>query len=177
MNSSFTKIQTLILIVLAIVVAWGGAVLQLRGSLNLLSDSATQIPPGTLPQTVAQSAPSTPLPFVRGILVENKGTELVFKMDLSQEGGKNVRQAVLSANTKFVERTLKPAVELKEIMQTYLSELAANPGKDIPFPKTYVSERTITKVDLKVGDALALFAKDTSAESIAVDLVARITNP
>lgn len=185
MNNSFTKIQTIVLVIIAAVITWGGAVFQLRGGFGSFS-GAPNIPGSIstgLPQTTGSGSSNAlapvPAALVRGILVEIKDAELSLKIDVAQgkfaEG--TLRRATLTAKTKFVERTLKSSSELSNLMQKYVSDRAANPSKDIPFPKTYVSEREIAKEDLKKGDTLSVFTEDTSKEVVTADLVARITNP
>src|SRR3989344_7581596 len=107
MNNSFTKTQTIVIVIIAGAIAWIGAVFQLRGSFDA-SSGALNIPGNTsagLPQTVggvSSTAPAAvPAALVRGSLVEIKDTELSLKMDAAQgtfaEG--TLRRATLTAKT------------------------------------------------------------------------------
>lgn len=118
-----------------------------------LTPTESILTPGSKPQRV----PFDPK-MIRVELLEISSSVLKVKVTANPSGDLPEFRSVLATDkTKFLERRLKPPVEIEKVMQKYAADKNKDPNTEFPFNQTYTSEREIGRSDLKTGDTLSVF--------------------
>ena len=169
----YTKGQTLALLVVVLLISFGGQYYLSR------SDTAAKWVSGNAetvknsPAFPVNSYPNAEFPISGNVIVVGKDIVVV-------KSGVMTYQVQIDANTKVVERTLKSPSEVSKLTAEFTASLEKNPSQTVSYPVTHNSEKSITAADFKVGDQVTVFAKNTTMfenEEFTATTVARMVQP